>query len=118
MAEESSYFHRYARIKLRCLKFEYSYFRKKILNLLYLKVLQEKFKTNSYTYKEPQNFIIAIVTDDLLERIIAQSDLSLDTLKDNTNLLWLTVPKDIQILYLYRKYQVETTKYSLLPGNY
>ncbi|KAI9040411.1 uncharacterized protein KD926_008234 [Aspergillus affinis] len=118
MAEESSNFFRgYVRIELRSLQFEYSHFGKRILNPTHFTVLQEKFETDGCAREEPRNFIAAVIADDLLEQIIAQSDLSLGTLKDDANLPWLTLPKDIQILCLFGKHRVEAAKRSLLPGD-
>ncbi|KAA8644955.1 uncharacterized protein ATNIH1004_009166 [Aspergillus tanneri] len=118
MANELSHFFRgYAKVELRHLEFQFSLFGKRVFDPSNFKILQEKFENYECAREEPQNFIAAVVSDDLLEQVITQSNTSPGILKDETKLPWLTFPDDIRLLCLYGKHRVEAARHALLPGD-
>lgn len=113
----SQFFHGYAKVELKHLEFRFSLFGMRVFDPSNSKALREKFENDECARREPQNFIGAVVNNDLLEQIIAESDTNPSILKDETALPWLSFPEETRILCLYGKHRVEAAKHALLPGD-
>lgn len=111
------FFRGYAKVELKYLEFQFSLFGKRVFDPSNVKVLQEKFENDECACEEPQNFITAVVNNDLLEQITTESDTSPGKLKDETMLPWLTFPEGTRLLCLYGRHRVEAAKHALLPGD-
>ena len=110
MAETAAYFRGHAKISLRNLKFHSPLFASRAFDISHVERLKHIFMQESCARSEPCNFISAVIENDILEQVIAQSETTYESLRSEIEIPQLSLPDDYKLRCLYGKHRVKAAE--------
>lgn len=112
------FFRGHAKVGLEYLDFQASLFGQRVFDVSNVERLRAKFDKDKCAREETNNYISAVISDDLLKQAIGLSNTTMDHLKGGTGLPWLVLPQGARLSCLYGRHRVEAAKRGvLLPGD-
>ncbi|KAG2421578.1 hypothetical protein HFD88_005553 [Aspergillus terreus] len=112
------FFRGHAKVGLEYLDFQASIFGQRVFDVSNVERLRAKFDRDKCAREETNNYISAVISDDLLKQAINLSNTTSDQLKGGTGLCWLVLPQGARLSCLYGRHRVEAAKRGvLLPGD-